>query len=102
MDVELVARRRLNREPGAVQLEALGTARFLGSVRDVLPRVGIAGIEIREDAGNRAVLAFVTRRGVVPNPVPDNGTANAAGEVPLLDQLARHRQPRDRKSTRLN
>ena len=54
--------------------------------------VGFAGVEVREDAGNRPVLPFVTRCRVVPDAIAEDRAADAAGEVPLLDERARRRE----------
>src|SRR5512143_1418340 len=65
MDVELVALRRLYREPRAEQLEALRTLRFPGHVGFVQPFGRIARVLVGKDARNRPVLSFIARRTVV-------------------------------------
>jgi hypothetical protein len=93
MEVDLVPGRDLRRQADARHLEAFRTSSLLRQIGQVLPLVGIAGIQVREYAGNRSVLAFIPVRHVVPQPIPLDGSADSERFVPLLEQLSGCRQP---------
>src|SRR5215813_1551522 len=94
MDVELVARRGLKREPAGEDLETLRALSHSRRIRlvEVLP--GDAGVQVREHAGNRPVLAFVTSGHVEPQAILLDRTALTAGEVPVFYLGAGRRESR--------
>src|SRR5207237_1385386 len=92
--VELVARRDLRRQPDAGDLKALGALRLTRGVGRVGEFGRVAGVEVRKDAGNRSLLAFVAEGAVVPETILENRAADTAGVVPLLEQLAGCREAR--------
>src|SRR5688572_23649077 len=88
MDVDLVARRRLQRQAHGEQLPAFGAAYFATPIGRIQAFGWIAGVEVREDVRDRAVLPLVAGRRVVPEAILEDRAADAEGEVPLFDQLA--------------
>src|SRR5262249_2638346 len=90
--VELVARRDLRRETDARDLEAFRALRHLARVGHVGELRRIAGVQVREDARNRPVLAFIAQRAVIPQTILDDRAADAARVVPLRQQHAWRRQ----------
>ena len=91
-EVEFVATGRLPRQPRRPYRPTLGALRLLGGVGNVEPLRVVARIEVWVHSWNGPVLPLLTERRVVPEPVSLDGTADAGGEVPLLDERARSRQ----------
>src|SRR5436309_43035 len=92
IEVELVARRCLQRQAESTDRPALG-ALSLSALVGIVEKPGrIAGVLVRIDAWNRSILPLVARGRVEPEPVLPDRTAEAAGHIPEFQQLAGCRQ----------
>src|SRR5437867_12978898 len=92
IEVELVARRCLQRQAESTDRPALGALSPSALVGIVEKPGRIAGVIVRIDACTRSILPLVARGRVAPEPVLPARTAEAAAHITELQQLAGCRQ----------
>ena len=90
--VDLVARRRLPRQPHRPVLPRAVVDSLLREIRIVGPLGGIAGILVHENIGDILAVALITGCAEEPQAITDDGAAQRWVQVPELLQRAVHRQ----------
>src|SRR5439155_14981558 len=90
--VDLVARRRLPRQPHRPVLPRAVVDSLLCEIRIVGPLGGIAGILVHENIGDILAVALVTVCAEEPQAITDDGAAQRWVHVPELLERAVHRQ----------